>query len=90
MGQLCEQAPEEPDPWENVFEADELGNVCHQPPWYIQILHPFWNQFDEDCLNINIFMPYVSLNMTFIYICHIKGTVLRLLGIRIHTPAVKL
>lgn len=54
-------APEEPEPWDDVFEADFLGSQCEQHPISLMMLtHPTWRDYDEDCLHLHIFTPAVS------------------------------
>lgn len=49
------QAPVPPDPWQEVFDATEGGNICIQE-------HYLTGELDgsEDCLNLNVFTPCVS------------------------------
>jgi carboxylesterase type B len=54
------QPPVEPRPWDGVFDAKTLPNLCIQDPLQdIEMTHPGWNKFDEDCLKLNVFAPEV-------------------------------
>jgi len=56
------QRPQKAQPWSDVFVADTLGDVCMQSPLeVISWTHPRWTQFSEDCLNINIYVPEVTI-----------------------------
>jgi carboxylesterase type B len=53
--------PEVPSPWDGIFEAKTLPNQCVQDPLGVLMMtHPGWNQYDEDCLNLNVFAPEAS------------------------------
>ena len=55
------QAPEEPDPWEEPLEALTPGTACIQREVFrlLILTHPHWDNYGEDCLNLNIFTPEV-------------------------------
>jgi hypothetical protein len=54
------QPPQPPQPWQDVFNATQLSNACIQDAKHLTDMHPGWNKFSEDCLNLNIFAPQVS------------------------------
>ena len=69
------QHPQEPDPWTEPFEANELGNACPQGLGNIGITHPTWDKFSEDCLNLNIYTPWVcqlNLNIYTPWVCQLN------------------
>lgn len=54
-------APEEADPWEDVWDATSYGYVCPlmklpKPNGEILIAHRYW-PMNENCLNLNIWTP---------------------------------
>lgn len=55
IGQLRFQAPEEPDPWNNVLDATKHRHVCPQLTFHADTLPSNQN---EDCLFLNVFTPY--------------------------------
>lgn len=58
---LLPQAPEEPDPYEDVFVADQLSSACEQSSGLlIWLTQPGWNDYNEDCLHLSIYAPAVS------------------------------
>ena len=57
------QPPQKAQAWDGVFVADTLSNVCMQfPLGVLTLTHPTWNKYDEDCLNLNIYVPEVMNN----------------------------
>ena len=46
-----------PSEWIDVYEADSPGNVCPQSPWIIELSHPGWDKYSEDCLHVDIVTP---------------------------------
>lgn len=54
--------PQKAEAWSDVFEANSLGNVCIQNPvGVIVFTHPGWTKYSEDCLNLNIYAPEVTV-----------------------------
>jgi len=59
---MCVQLPQNPLPHDGVFEAKTLPSACIQNiAGLIWMTHPGWNNYDEDCLNLNVYAPEVTL-----------------------------
>ena len=57
----CFKEPEPADPWDDVFMATSLAPQCMQAiQGWLWLTHPGWNNYDEDCLNLNVFTPEVA------------------------------
>mmetsp|Transcript_15892 Transcript_15892/g.40517 ORF Transcript_15892/g.40517 Transcript_15892/m.40517 type:complete len:235 (-) Transcript_15892:21-725(-) len=72
-------APKDPEPWEDVRDATEFGNIClqaTQPPYNLwDIINQEWlgrnvpstdpatYTMDEDCLVLNVYTPNVTGNL---------------------------
>lgn len=64
IGELRWKAPQEADPWEDVFHADHFGNRClqrpHQPGSFYYKEFAYGEPstpYSEDCLYLNIWTP---------------------------------
>ena len=67
VGSLRFKAPEEPDAWEGVYQADHFPNRCPQFDWGDDASNPYKQEFysvpeyippmSEDCLYLNIWAP---------------------------------
>lgn len=45
-------------PWDGVLETKALPQSCVQDPaGLLWMTHPGWNNYGEDCLNLNVFAP---------------------------------
>ncbi len=56
------QPPESLDAWTEPFIADRFGAACTQAPInVIGLTNPDWSLYSEDCLNINVYAPNVSI-----------------------------
>ena len=52
------RAPEEPEPWSEPLDATSLKSACVQTAVNdIQVTHPGWNDYSEDCLHLSIYTP---------------------------------
>ena len=51
--------PEDPEPWSTPYIANKLRSHCIQWPISAQLTHLGWNDFDEDCLYMNLYTPQV-------------------------------
>ena len=62
------QYPEKRDPWSpNTFNATELGQACPQPQGgLLDLTHPGFENYGEDCLNLDIYTPTVSRTEPFV------------------------
>nr|XP_056701657.1 cholinesterase-like [Euleptes europaea] len=61
MGMLRFQKPRPHQPWSHVLEATSFGNSCHQETFYLLPYSRMWvanTPFSEDCLYLNIWVPY--------------------------------
>jgi carboxylesterase type B len=58
VGDLRFELPQKPEPFDDVFVADTLTDVCMQNPIGLMFMtHPFWTKYSEDCLSLNIAKP---------------------------------
>ena len=51
---------EEPTSWSTPFIADRYGHMCPQSGVLINVTHPGYDDYDEDCLYLNVYAPHVS------------------------------
>ncbi|KAL8212960.1 UNVERIFIED_CONTAM: hypothetical protein K2H54_059835 [Gekko kuhli] len=61
VGTLRFQKPQPRQPWSHVLEASSFGNSCHQETSYSLPYSTMWvakTPFSEDCLFLNIWVPY--------------------------------
>ncbi|XP_054833327.1 cholinesterase-like isoform X2 [Eublepharis macularius] len=61
VGILRFQKPQPHQPWSHVLEATNFGNSCHQETSYSLPYSTIWvanKPFSEDCLFLNIWVPY--------------------------------
>ncbi|XP_060095209.1 cholinesterase-like [Heteronotia binoei] len=61
VGKLRFQKPQPHQPWSHVLEATNFGNSCHQETSYSLPYSAMWvanAPFSEDCLFLNIWVPY--------------------------------
>ncbi|CAH1772614.1 unnamed protein product, partial [Owenia fusiformis] len=57
LGNLRWRLPQQPDNWTDVRDATKFGNCCPQLSLLIDITNPDFHNFEEDCLNLNVFSP---------------------------------
>jgi len=58
IGDLRFERPQLPDNWEGVLQATNLPDSCIQDPvGLLWMTHPGWNNYSENCLNLNVYAP---------------------------------
>ncbi|CAH1789337.1 unnamed protein product [Owenia fusiformis] len=53
----CITPPQKPDPWQGTRPAKEFGSACPQLSLLITATNLLFDNFDEDCLNLNVHSP---------------------------------
>ena len=54
------QRPVPAEPWDDVLNATSLPTLCVQSDsGVIRYTHPWYQNYGEDCLNLNVFAPVV-------------------------------
>jgi carboxylesterase type B len=49
-----QQIPQVPEPWTEVKYSPSYGNACPSSKKLFLLTQPTFNNFDEDCLNLNV------------------------------------
>ncbi|CAH1776529.1 unnamed protein product [Owenia fusiformis] len=73
IGRLRFAKPEEPDIWNGTFDATRFRSACLQSGFLMAITHPDWDDYDEDCLNMNIYSPADMSEGPYPVMYHIHG-----------------